>query len=531
MVHCLIASRALQGVLLASGPTNLDSDRYDGYALIEVQVPDADSLAQLLAMGVDPWVDSVAPGAVPVLVSPDRRAAIDASGWTVRVLVDDVQPAIDAERERLATRTGVQHGGDPFADYVPLDDVNAMLDGWAAAAPELATVIDVGVSIEGRTIRGLRIGTGDGESPAMLVIGGQHAREWISVTTALWIAARFVEDAADPEIAAVLAGLDVVVVPVVNPDGYVWSWDNQRLWRKNRRDGVGVDTNRNFGYGWGGEGAGFEPEAENYAGPSAFSEPESAAIRDWVGAHGELVSFVDLHSFGQLLLWPWGHIYEEAPDADALESMGGDMAEAMYDVHQTPYTAIQGVNLYPAAGNAIDWAYGDADLRAYTLELRPGPDVPEFEVGFILDPDQIVPVGEEAMAAILVLAEWSAMQGEGDTGSDTTTGSADTSTSATNPDTGDDANDDGTSGGASATDATATDTNPTTLTASATNADDSGSSSSGASEDDDASGCGCTSEPDAGVLGLGVLAIVGAWRRRRSPPPSPARQRARRVGE
>lgn len=518
MVHCLFASWALHGALLASGPTNHDPGRYDGYALIEVQVPDAESLAQLLALGVDPWVESVRPGAIPVLVSPDRRASIDASGWTTRVLVDDVQPDIDRERERLAARTGVQHGGDPFADYVPLDDVNAMLDGWAAAAPELATVIDVGVSIEGRTIRGLRIGTGDGESPAMLVVGGQHAREWISVTTALWIAARFVEDAADPEIAAVLAGLDVVVVPVVNPDGYVFSWESQRLWRKNRRDGVGVDTNRNFGYGWGGEGAGFEPEAENYAGPSAFSEPESTAIRDFVGAHGELVSFVDLHSFGQLLLWPWGHIYEPAPDADALESMGGDMVEAMFDVHQTPYTGLQGVNLYPAAGNAIDWAYGDADLRAYTIELRPGPDVPEFEVGFILDPDQIVPVGEEAMAAIMVLAQWSAMQDGGDTGDDTTTGSADTSTSATTLDTGDDANDDGTSGGASASDATADDANSTTMTTSATDADDSGSSSSGASENDDGGGCGCTSEPDTSALALAVLAIAGARRRRRSAP-------------
>jgi MYXO-CTERM domain-containing protein len=529
MVHCLLASWALHGVVLAGEPTNGDPGRYDGYALIEVQVPDADSLAQLLAMGVDPWVESPRVGAVPVLVSPDRRAAIDATGWTVRVLLDDVQPEIERERERLSARTGVQHGGDPFADYVPLDDVNAMLDAWAAAAPELATVIDVGMSIEGRTIRGLRIGTGGGESPAMLVVGGQHAREWISVTTALWIAARFVEDAADPEIAALLAELDVVVVPVVNPDGYVWSWESQRLWRKNRRDGVGVDTNRNFGYGWGGEGAGFEPEAENYAGPEAFSEPESAAVRDWVLAHDELVAFVDLHSFGQLLLWPWGHIYEPTPDADALESMGGEMAEAMHDVHDTTYTAIQGVNLYPAAGNAIDWAYGDAALRAYTIELRPGPDVPEFEVGFILDPDQIVPVGEEAMEAILVLAQWSAMQGEGDTGSDTTTGSsADTSTTATTADTSDDG--DGTSGSASATDATLDDAGPTTASASATNADDSGSSSGGTNEDDDASGCSCTSEPDANALGLAVLAIVGVLRRRRSASTA-ARHGSRRVGE
>jgi MYXO-CTERM domain-containing protein len=521
MVHCVFASWVLGGAALASAPSNPERMRYDGYALIEVQLPDRAAVTDLLAMGVDPWVETVGPGVVPVLVSPDRRAAIEASGWTVHVVTDDVQTWLDDEHERLAARTPVQHGGDPFVDYVDLAGVNAWLDQLALGAPELAAVIDLGASIEGRPIRGLRIGAGNGQSPTLVIVGGQHAREWISVSTALWIATRFVEGAAEPGLAALLGELDVVVVPVMNPDGYQYSWEAQRFWRKNRRDGVGVDTNRNFAYGWGGEGAGDEPEAENYAGPSAFSEPESIALRDWVLDHDEVVAFVDLHSFGKLLLWPWGHIYEEAPDAAALESMGNDMAEAMFAVHQESYTAIQGVDLYPAAGNAIDWAYGDAKLRAYTIELRPGPDVESFEQGFVLPPDQIVPVGEEAMAAILVLAEWSAMQ-DGGTG-DTSTGGDATTTSGPSLDESGSDDDGTTTGAATLTSATMDDAGPTTATASATDVDES-SSSSGASEDDDPSGCGCTTAGSHpfGVLALGSLLVLA--RRRRSTLSAPARQ-------
>jgi hypothetical protein len=514
MVHCVIASWVLCGAALASAPHHQDMTgarmRYDGYALIEVQLPDRRAVADLLAMGVDPWIETMGPGVVPVLVAPDRRAALEASGWAVHVVTDDVQPWLDDEGERLAARPRVQHGGDPFADYLDLDEVNALLDELAAGAPDLATVIDLGASIEGRPIRGLRIGTGNGQWPAMVIVGGQHAREWISVSTALWIASRFVQGAAEPDLAELFASLDVVIVPVVNPDGYVYSWEAQRFWRKNRRDGVGVDTNRNFGYGWGGEGAGFEPEAENYAGPAAFSEPESTAVRDWVVGHDEVVAFVDLHSFGQLLLWPWGHIDEDTPDAIALETMGGDMAEAMFGVHQRSYTPIQGVDLYPAAGNAIDWAYGDANLRAFTIELRPGPDVESFEQGFLLPPDQIVPVGEEAMAAVLVLAEWSAMQ-DG-SGEDTSTGGDATTTSgSTVDDTGDDG--DSTTSAATLTSATMDDAGPTSANESATAGDDS-SSSGGANENDDTSGCGCTSGGSHPV-GLATFAWVLALARRR----------------
>ena len=156
----------------------------------------------------------------------------------------------------------------------------------------------------------------------------------------------------------------------------------------------------------------------------------------------------------------------------ALETMGTDMAEAMFAVHQQSYTAIQGVDLYPAAGNAIDWAYGDANLRAFTIELRPGPDVESFEDGFLLPPDQIVPVGEEAMAAVLVLADWSAMQGGGSEGT-STGGGPSTTSGATADDTG--SADDSTTGTATLTSATMDDAGPTTANESATAADDSSS--------------------------------------------------------
>jgi len=508
MVHCLVASWVLLGAAVAGPQTVVDRTRYDGYALIEVHAGDRDAIAALLATGADPWVDSVRPGFVPVLVAPEERAAIDAAGWSVRVVTEDVQRWVDEEFERLAVRPRVSEGGDPFADFRDLAEVEAILADLAASSPELATVIELGMSIEGRPIRGLHIGTGNGSSPTLYVQGGQHAREWISVSTALWIATKLVQGVAEPQIAALLGEMDVVVVPVVNPDGYAYTWTNERFWRKNRRDGIGVDTNRNFAVGWGGEGAGTEPQEDNYAGPAAFSEPESSAVRDYVAAHPEVVSFLDLHSFGQLILWPWGHIQEPAPDAAALEAMGGELSEAMYAVHEYGYSPIQGVDLYPAAGNAIDWAYGDADLRSYTIELRP-TNVEEFEQGFVLGTDQIVPVGEEAMAAVLVLAEWTAQQDVAGTGGDETT----TSSGGSSEGSADTSADESTSDGGVVT--TTMDASASGATLTSAGSEDGTSSDGDGGENEETGGCGCTSGSPARFAGLAMFALMLLTRRRR----------------
>jgi MYXO-CTERM domain-containing protein len=482
---------------------------YRDHALVLVDVPDASSLRRLLATGVDPWLEHPRPGVVPVLVSPQQWPRLAVGEWTVRVIDSDVQRSVDDEQDRLAARPPhVPGGAGFFADFRPLSEIDDEIDALAEAYPEVVTVIPIGESIQGRTIRAVRLSTAPEDAPSVIVTSGQHSREWIAVSSGMYLVSEIAARSAEPEYAQMLATIQVLVLPMVNPDGYEYSWVGQRYWRKNRRNGVGVDINRNFGRNWGGEGASGMPMDENYAGTAAFSEPETVAVRDFVLAHPEAVAHLDVHSFGQLILYPWGDVFELAPDDDELSQTAAVMEAAMEATGFQDYLPIQGVNLYPASGNAIDWTYDEAGLHALTLELRPQ----DPEVNFVIPPDQIVPVGEEVLVAAWVLFDRAMGDspdptGE-DTGSDTTTtssGGADTSTTADTLDPS----------GAMTTAA------DTSATVSSTTIDPQGTTSgsdegtSGAAADGDAAGCGCTTDSPRRASWLaGVMILLGLGRRR-----------------
>jgi predicted deacylase len=502
----MVSAIAVGLVLLAAADPR--AAPYADHMLVEIDVPDAAAMRRLLATGVDPWLEHPQPGRVPVLVSPDERAMLWADGWSLRIVSVDVQGAIDAEADRLAMRPPVQHGVDEFfTDFREGDEIDAELDALVLASPELVTSYDIGMSIEGRTIRAIRV-TADGadDRPAVVITAGQHAREWIAVSSGMYVIDQLVQRADEPEVAAMLEAVQVFVIPIVNPDGYAFSWAGDRYWRKNRRDGVGVDTNRNFAHGWGGEGASPNPEDGNYAGTAAFSEPESAAVRDFVQGHAELVAHLDLHSYGQLVLYPWGDVFQAAPDDAALAATADAIAGEM-ELFGTSYTALQGVALYPAAGNAIDWTYGAAGLHAITMELRPADE----EVNFILPPEQIVPVGDEVMAGLWVLLEFASNGVVDPTGGDESTSDGGSSTG--------DGSSSSSSGGASTTTSATTDPSGGATTSAQTTALGDSSGDLGTSGDagaaDDAQGCGCdVKTPRTSMLGAALFVLFAARRRR-----------------
>lgn len=116
-------------------------------------------------------------------------------------------------------------------------------------------------------------------------ISGIHAREWISVASVSYIINELVEnkDSLDKE----LQDTDFYIVPLLNPDGYEYSHESERLWRKNRRRNlgafcVGTDLNRNWDYEWGGSGSSKFPCQEIYAGPSPLSEPETKSVANFI---------------------------------------------------------------------------------------------------------------------------------------------------------------------------------------------------------------------------------------------------------
>jgi len=232
----------------------------------------------------------------------------------------------------------------------------------------------------------------------VLINGTQHAREWIAAMTSMCVAERLVREADhDETVRAFVDASETWVVPVVNPDGYQYSWGQDRYWRKNRRGSHGVDLNRNWAVAWGGTGSSGNKRSDTYRGEGPFSEPESSALRDLARREGVKLH-VDFHAYGQLVLFPWNHSSRRADDHARLAAIGDTMASAIFDEHGTRYRLIRGVELYPAAGTMTDYMYGEAEALSYTIELRP-----RSGSGFVLPPDQIKPTCDEGFAAVLAL--------------------------------------------------------------------------------------------------------------------------------
>jgi hypothetical protein len=375
---------------------------HDGLSAVLVHPRDEAQLEFVVDMAVDVWSDSWGLRGIVIVVDDAGRERLRGAGIPFEVEVEDIGALAEAERERLS-QPQASRPTDWFADYKTFAAVDAYVDDLAEHDPELAEVRQLGESVEGRPIRTLRITDPrrDAASKTTIILnGGQHAREWISVMTTTCLADRLIRRAStDDRIARVLDAHVFFVVPVVNPDGYVYSWEKDRYWRKNRAGDHGVDLNRNWDWAWGERGASKNPRSQIYAGPAPFSEPETRALRDLIVAESP-AAHVDLHSFSQLILYPWNHKKSSSPDRARFAAYADRMATAIYTTHGKSYRTIAGADLYPASGTFSDWSYGARGVTSFVFELRP-----QKGTGFVLPPEEIVPTCDETFAAILELAD------------------------------------------------------------------------------------------------------------------------------
>ena len=145
----------------------------------------------------------------------------------------------------------------------------------------------------------------------------------------------------------------------------------------------GVDLNRNFGYHWGGHGASEDPCSNTFRGSSAFSEPESQAIKNFLlSGEANFQLYLSFHSWGQLLLYPWAYDKLDTRDWQDLKRVGDIANNALRRLnHGVSYQVGSAAKmLYPASGGSDDWAKGGANIKySYTVEL---PDTGKF--GFLL---------------------------------------------------------------------------------------------------------------------------------------------------
>jgi hypothetical protein len=394
---------------------------YEGVRLVTVEI---DSPRTLLAMSQIGEMLSCHPGPRPIefLVPAEAMEALTASGFKYAMKSENVQAIVDAEAREMERIRG-ERGAGFFSTYRTMPeiwaemDVLASLDDGAGAAGHVIERFDAGNSIQGLTIDGLRITTptapGAPVKPVFLITATQHAREWAAASTAMWIADRLARGyGSDPVATALLDQVDFRIVPVVNPDGYAYTFPasqgggNVRLWRKNRRANAGgtfgVDLNRNWSVGWGvGGGSSGTPSSEVYRGTAAFSEPETTAIRDYAMALPNLKAHIDIHTYSQLVLGPWGYTTSPPPRTAELNPLTASQISAIEGVNGTAWIGGQAsTTLYIASGVAPDWSFQTRGALAWTYELR---DTGAW--GFELPSSEIVPAATEAFAGIRTLAE------------------------------------------------------------------------------------------------------------------------------
>ena len=387
---------------LADDGSDFEPMRYDGHIVVRTLLTSRKQLDTMLAISPDVWSERITLGQMDFRIPPENVKALEQSGIKYQVIISDVQRLIDIE---TASQNQENLGGSWFSDYKTYSEIMDRLDFLDDVNPALTETFLVGQSLEGRDIRGIRIGGGNG-NPAIIMQGCQHAREWISPASVMFFADHLINNyGSDPTVTQLVDDVEFIIIPVVNPDGYVYSHTTQRLWRKNRRNNgggeFGVDLNRNWGVAWGGEGSSGNPGSETYRGTAAFSEPETAAMRDFITANQHAKVHLDIHSFGQLLLAPWGYTEDLPPDYDLFQQLGADMQSAILGVHGRFYEHGSGSStLYLAAGISPDWTYGTFGMLGFTFELRD-----TGQNGFILPADQIIPNGEELIPPVFVLAE------------------------------------------------------------------------------------------------------------------------------
>jgi carboxypeptidase T len=332
-------------------------------------------------------------GWVGVLLSPAQYDAMVAEGYRIDVV----------RREHPGLRAITS-----FPCYRTVEETRAAITSIVAAHPTLATAIDIGDSWDKLTpstpagadrpgydlvVLKLTNSAIPGPKPALFLMGGIHAREYTTAETVMRFAEELVAGyGTDPDATWLLDHHELHILPQTNPDGRKQA-EQGYYQRKNRNpvaattcanpptsgNQVGVDLNRNFSFRYGGASTSTSKCSAIYHGPAASSEPETNAVTSYLSAlfpdqRGPLDTdaapattsglLITLHSYAQLVLYPWGWSTAAAPNARGLATLG-----RKFGFHNGYAVCQPGTCLYAASGVTEDWVYGTLGVPGYTFEI------------------------------------------------------------------------------------------------------------------------------------------------------------------
>jgi len=289
---------------------------FHGYKVIRASLTTQEQIQAVYDMNLDVWSrDGLAVIATDNDIMVDGAAikVLTEMGVQFSVTIDDVESHLQNGKKSNMNFTAGARGLSPFHNaYHTYDEIIKFITNLTSTYPQLCKLVpSIGSSIEGRAIPAIEITGGKAPTKTILISGGQHAREWVSPATVLYILDQLLSFyGTDTATTTLVDNFSIYIVPLVNPDGYTFTHTNNRLWRKNRRlnsgGSYGVDLNRNWNEHWCEYGASRTQSSDTYCGTAAFSEPETKALSSYITQHTPAGAYIDFHSYGQLVLRPYG---------------------------------------------------------------------------------------------------------------------------------------------------------------------------------------------------------------------------------
>ncbi|XP_054156846.1 uncharacterized protein LOC128955223 [Oppia nitens] len=296
-----------------------------------------------------------------------------------------------------------------YNSYHQLSEINDELKRLANSYGDIVELFSLGKTYENRDILAVKVSNNnnsDVETDAdpltnMTVFDcGIHAREWISPAVCLWFIRQLTETDR-----YLLDGHQFVIIPVLNPDGYHYTWTVDRYWRKNRqnskiKDCVGIDLNRNWPTReFCQHKSSDDPcDTEIYCGDRPFSALEIKHLNTFMLKHRkQLTVYMTFHSYSQIWAYPYSYTNQTTENDMRLSSLSKLAVDTIRQTSNKIYTYGSSASImYSASGSSIDYVYDSLNVSlCFTVELR---DTGEY--GFLLPANQIQDTAHEIWTAI-----------------------------------------------------------------------------------------------------------------------------------
>ncbi|KAF6376066.1 carboxypeptidase B2 [Rhinolophus ferrumequinum] len=333
------------------------------------------------------------------------KAHLNESRISFSVLMEDVGDIIRQQTSNDAVSP--RDSSSYYENYHTLDEIYYWIEDITERYPHMVEKIHIGSSFEKRPLYVLKVSRKEKTAKnAVWIDCGIHAREWISPAFCLWFIGYAVTQFNGEENlhTYLLKYMDFYVMPVVNVDGYDYTWKTNRMWRKNRSfhensPCIGTDLNRNFATKhWCEKGASSFSCSEIYCGLYPESEPEVKAMANFLRRNiNHIKAYISMHSYSQKIVFPYSYSRSKTKNHEELSLVA---REAVHAIERTSkgirYTHGSGSeSLYLAPGGSDDWVYDLGIKYSFTIELR---DTGKH--GFLLPKHFIEPTCKEALAAV-----------------------------------------------------------------------------------------------------------------------------------